>query len=83
MRNLEFVSCPDDPDVWIHINGTEYYEYLILYTDDAMRISDNDDHVLRNELGQYFLLKEVRIGPPKIYLGGHVQKVQLENGVER
>ena len=30
----------------------------------------------------YFELKEESIGPPKIYLGGHVCKVQLDNGVE-
>ena len=28
------------------------------------------------------MLKEESIGPPKIYLGGHVRKVQLDNGVE-
>jgi hypothetical protein len=29
-----------------------------------------------------FTLKEKSIGPPKIYLGGSVRKVQLNNGVE-
>jgi hypothetical protein len=28
------------------------------------------------------MLKEESIGPPKIYLGGHVRRVQLNNGVE-
>jgi hypothetical protein len=86
MRHLEFVSCPADPDVWmrpaLHSNGTEYYEYLLLYTDDALCVSENAEHVLRNELGRYFPLKEGSIGEPNIYLGGHVRKVQLENGVE-
>jgi hypothetical protein len=35
-----------------------------------------------NDLGRYFTLKEESIGPPKIYLGGSVRKVQLDNGVE-
>jgi hypothetical protein len=86
MRHLDFVSCPADPDVWMrpatHSNGTEYYEYILLYTDDALVISENAEKVLRNELGRYFQLKEESIGAPKIYLGGHVRKVQLENGVE-
>jgi hypothetical protein len=42
----------------------------------------NAEQVLWRELGRYFTLKEESIGPPKIYLGGSVRKVQLENGVE-
>jgi hypothetical protein len=76
MRHLNFVSCPADPDVWmrpaIKSDGTEYYEYLLLYTDDALYVSENAENALGNELGRYFPLKEESIGPPKIYLGGHV-----------
>ncbi len=54
----------------------------MLYTDDALVVSDNAEQVLRNELGRYFTLKEESIGPPKVYLGGHVRKVKLDNGVE-
>jgi hypothetical protein len=86
MRHLDFVSCPADPDVWMRAakrsDGSDYYEYILLYTDDALVVSENAEQVLRNELGRYFTLKEESIGPPKIYLGGHVRKVQLENGVE-
>ena len=45
-------------------------------------ISENAEKVLRHELRRYFNLKEKSIGPPKIYLGGSVRKVKLENGVE-
>jgi hypothetical protein len=86
MRHLDFVSCPADPDVWMRpalkSDGTEYYEYLLLYTDDALCVSENAETTLRQQLGRYFPLKEGSIGSPKIYLGGHVRKVQLENGVE-
>ena len=86
MRHLDFVSCPADPDVWMRpakrSDGSDYYEYILLYTDDALVVSDNAEQVLRNELGRYFTLKEESIGPPKIYLGGHIRKVQLDNGVE-
>jgi hypothetical protein len=86
MRHLDFISCPADPDVWMRpakrSDGSDYYEYILLYTDDALVVSENAEQVLRNELGRYFTLKEESIGPPKIYLGGHVRKVQLENGVE-
>ena len=54
---------------------------ILLYTDDALVFSQHSEKTLM-ELGQYFQLKEESIGPPKIYLGGHCRKVQLENGVE-
>ena len=86
MRHLSFKSCPADPDVWMRpakkSDGTEYYEYVLLYVDDALVISENAEEVLRNEIGKYFEIKEKSIGPPKIYLGGHVRKVDLDNGAE-
>jgi hypothetical protein len=86
MRHLDFTSCLADPDVWMRpakrSDGSDYYEYILLYTDDALVVSENAEQILRNELGRYFTLKEESIGPPKVYLGGHVRKVKLDNGVE-
>jgi hypothetical protein len=84
MRHLEFTSCPADPDVWMRpakrSDGSDYYEYILLYTDDALVVSENAERVLRNELGRYFTLKEESIGPPNIYLGGKVRKVDVKDG---
>ena len=44
-------------------------------------MSENAESILRNELRIYFHLKEESIGPPMVYLGGRVCKVQLENSV--
>ena len=86
MRHLDFVSCPADPDVWMRpakrSDGADCYEYILLYTDDALVISENAERVLRLDLGRYFELKEESIGPPKLYLGSRIRKVQLENGIE-
>ena len=86
MHHLKFESCPADPDVWMRkalkSDGNSVWEYVLLYTDDALVISENAESILRNELGKYFELKEESIGPPKLYLGGHLRRVQLENGVE-
>jgi hypothetical protein len=86
MRHLDFTSCLADPDVWMRpakrSDGSDYYECILLFTDDALVVSDNAEQVLRKELGRYFTLKEESIGPPKVYLGGHVRKVKLDNGVE-
>ena len=85
MEFLNFKSCLADPDVWmrpaIKSDGNTYYEYILLYVDDALLVSENAESILRNELGRYFHLKEESIGPPTVYLGGRVRKVQLENGV--
>jgi hypothetical protein len=74
MHHGGFNSCPADPNVWIRSSiksdGTEVYEYLLLYTDDALSIGVEAESTLRKEIGNYFELKEKSIGPPKLYLGG-------------
>ena len=86
MQHLRFTSFLADPDVWmrpaIKSDGTHCYEYVLLYTDDALVISQNAEDILRNKIGKYVELKPESIGPPKIYLGGHMQKVTLENNAE-
>ena len=86
MSHLNFKPCLADPDVWmrpaIKSDGNEYYEYVLLYTDDALVVSENAESILRDELGKYFELKQESIGPPKLYLGGSVRKVTLDNGVD-
>ena len=85
MEFLNSKSCLADPDVWmrpaIKSDGSTYYEYILLYVDDALVVSENAESILRNELRRYFHLKEESIGPPTVDLGGRVRKVQLENGV--
>ena len=86
MSHLGFQSCPADPDVWMRpaekSDGTPYYEYVLLYVDDALAIGERAEKILREEIGRYFELKEESVGPPSIYLGGKVRKVVLENGAE-
>jgi len=86
MTHLGFTSCKADPDVWMRSamkdDGTEYWEYVLLYCDDALVISHRSEGALRNEIDSCFPLKPGSIGPPKIYLGNKVSKVTMENGVE-
>ena len=85
MEFLNFKSCLADPDVWmrpaIKSDGNTYYEYILLYVNEALVVSENAESILQNELRRYFHLKEELIGPPTVYFGGRVHKVQLENGV--
>ena len=86
MHHIGFKSCPADPDVWmrpaIKSDGTNVYEYVLLYTDDSLSIGVDAESILRKEIGKYFELKEKSIGPPKLYLGGHLRLVELDNGVK-
>ena len=73
MKHLGFTSCLADPDVWMRPalkkDGTEHYEHVLLYVDDALAISEDGESIMRNEIGKHFELKEESIGPPKTYLG--------------
>ena len=77
---------PADPDIWMRpaekSDGSKYYEFVLLYVDDTLVVSENAERILRDEIGRYFELKEESIGPPDIYLGGKVRKVTLDNGQE-
>jgi hypothetical protein len=83
MRQLNFTSSLADPDVWMRpakkANCSECYEYVLIYTDEVLVISENGEHVLWSGIGKYFELKEESSGPPKLYLGGHMRRVELEN----
>ncbi len=86
MNHLGFTSSRADPDVWFRLSktsdGEEYYEYVLLYTDDCLVISHNAEKVLRLEIGQHFILKEESIGDPGQCLGGKLRKVKLDNGTD-
>ena len=76
--------CRADPDIWMQKgkrdDNTDCWEYVFLYVDDCLCISVNPEMIVRDEIGKYFLMKEVSIGEPDVYLGGEVQKVELELG---
>ena len=86
MGRLGFTSCRADPDVWYRLStrstGEEYYEYVLLYVDDVLVISEKAEADLRKEIGKDWVLKEHSIGPPSKYLGGKLSEVTLQNGVK-
>ena len=73
MKLLGFKSSQGDPAVWIReavkADGTQYWEYVLLYVDDCLVISDYGEKFLRNRIVKYFTIKETYIGPHKVYLG--------------
>ena len=61
-------------------DGLGYYEYILLYVDDCLCISENPKSALL-QVDKYFPIKPTYLGPPKTYLGGTVPKIKLPNGV--
>jgi hypothetical protein len=85
MEHLGYSSCLADPDLWmrkaVSDKGVAYYEYLLLYVDDCLCVSEHPREALM-EINEYFPMKPSSVGPPKIYLGAKIGKVQLPNGVD-
>jgi hypothetical protein len=79
-NDLGFKACKADNDVWMRPatkpDGTLYYEYVLVYTDDILCISTDPDKILCC-LDQHFLLKPDSIGEPKQYLGASVSKFRF------
>jgi len=84
MEEMGFMSCKADPDVWFRPSmkedGTDYYQYVLLYTDDILAIMEKPETFIREELSNKFVVKPNSIGKPTQYLGNKVSYVQLENG---
>ena len=57
--------------------GTGYWEYVLLYVDDCLVVSDHGEKMLREEIENYFKLKDKSISPPDAYLGGKMSRVKL------
>ena len=83
MDFLDFKPCLANTGVQIceakKSDGTEYWEYILLCTDNALVISNNAKDIIKNQLGKYFCIKPLSISQSKIYLGSSVWKVVLEN----
>ena len=85
MEHMDNTSWRVDLDLWmrntVRRNGQSYYEYLLLYVDDCLVVSEHPTELLQ-ELDKYFPIKTGSVGPPKLYIGAKVSKIQLPNGVE-
>ena len=84
MDKMGFESCKADPDICfcsaMKNNSTDYYQYVLLYTDNILAIMQNPEDFIRHELGNCFWVKPNSIGPPTQYLGNKVSYATLENG---
>ena len=84
LRDMGFESCLADPDVWLgaatKANGTEYYEYILVYVDDLLVISEKPVDILETLKSDYsYKLKGEE--EPKRYLGATIDKYDLDGKI--
>ena len=81
---MGFESCKDDSDVLFcsanKNGGTDYYQDVLIYTDNILEIIENLENFIRHELGKRFVVKTSSIGPSNQYPRKKVSYVTLDNG---
>ena len=85
LDELGFLSSDADNDVWLRPatkkNGEEYYEYVLMYVDDILAISENAKQLLEDiQKKDRVKFKNGKIAEPEMYLGGRLCKKNL-NGI--
>ena len=72
MDEMDFESFKADPDVCfcsaMKDNDTDYYKYVLLYTNNILAIMQNHEDFIPHDLGKRFVVKSNSIGPPIQYL---------------
>ena len=61
-------------------DGTDYYQYVLLYTDDILAIMEKPENFICEELSNKFVVKPNSIGKPTQYLGNKVCHSRLSSG---
>ena len=86
MDEILFAYCKADPGVWMRpwtkADGTDYWQYVLLYTDDIVAVMEEPENFLREEVGKRFTLKEKSIGPPTQYLVNKLSDVTMKDGTK-
>jgi len=83
LEDLGFKNCYSDPDVWrrpaVKQDGTKYYEYILVYVDDQLMISENPKAITDALQAPPFNYELKDIGPaPKRYLGVTIGDYDLD-----
>jgi hypothetical protein len=83
---MKFKPCRADPDVWLRPatkdDGCQYYEYILVYTDNILVVSHRPLEIL-TAVDQHYLLKADSIGPPKQHLGSQIGLFHLPDDPKR
>lgn len=86
MHDLDFRPCEADPDVWmkaaVTTDGLKYWEYVLIYTDDLLVISEKPAAVMES-LAKLYRLKEdpvtkKKYARPERYLGATIGQYRFD-----
>ena len=81
LRGLYYTPTKADPDVYmcaaIKTNGTTYYEYVLVYVDDVLCISNQPMTTMKG-LKESFKLKDDKIEETDVYLGASLSEMVNE-----
>jgi hypothetical protein len=69
LRDLGYVPCMADPDVWMKNCGT-HYDYICVYVDDIMHMSKTPK-CLFDSLKNIYYYNLAGVGEPSYHLGGN------------
>jgi hypothetical protein len=82
LQKAVFHGCVADPDVWMRPNtkknGEKYYEYVLIYVDDVLVVSEQPQLIM-DYLAKCYTLNEGSVHEPDQYLGAQIQKHKLPN----
>ena len=74
---INFKLCAADPGVWlrpgVRLEGTEYYEYILMYMDNILAISVDAMKILKILEGNTVQYNNNKIASPDMYLGSKLQ----------
>jgi len=81
LEALEFFPCRADPDVWMKkathsVTGDLYYEYILLYVDDILAVSEFPRKIM-DFLSKNYTLKDGSVQEPEMYLGAEIRKCKI------
>lgn len=83
LHDLGYRTMKADPDVWmrpaVKENGFVYYEYILCYVDDVLRISDDPMKTMKC-INKFFTIKGDKIEEPDMYLEAQLSKIENEDG---
>jgi len=76
LSELGFKSSLADPDVWmkpaVKADGTKYYEYILVYMDDQLSVSENPKWITNALQGKPWDYELKGVKPPDLYLGATI-----------
>jgi hypothetical protein len=84
LQDMGFTSLLVDPDIWmrpaVKNNGFAYYEYIFVYDDNLLVISEKPDLIIKG-ISNCYRMKEGSVAKPELYLGAQIKEYRVPNQI--